>query len=105
VAPRTHAHAAGHDTSELLDRLPRRFELVQGPAGVLEQDRARAGGERALAHALQQRHPEVGFEQSDVMTHRGLAAMERPGGAREFSLPHDLLEGPHVGQVHGLYAT
>ena len=90
--------AAGHPPAQPLHHLNGGLELPHGPRGVLEEQLAGTGGERALAHALDQRQPERRLELANLHADRGLGELQLGGGAREAPVAHDRVERPHLRQ-------
>ena len=84
---------------------PKVLRLAQERFCVSEEDLARFSRHRAAASAIEQLHPEVGFQRPDASAERGLAEMQILCGAGEgSSLDEDdeVLKLPKV--HHAFYA-
>ena len=56
---------------------------MQQHAAAVQQIRARGRQQRAPSDAVEQAHPELGFERLDLARQRRLADVQRRRGARE----------------------
>ena len=89
-------HASGHHAAQLLHALDAGLQLAQRAIGVGQQQLAGPRGERALAHALEQREAERLLEVAHLHADGGLGEVERLRRAREGAVARDGLQRAQV---------
>ena len=75
--------------------------LVEHPAGLFEQRRARVGERDAALRAVEQAHAELVLELADLLAHGRLRHVQPLGSAAEVELLRDRYEVPQMAKFHG----